>query len=171
MTSRENGTLSPYVAGAGIGLLSWWTFATAKKPLGVTTPFESTAAAIAQKVAPRATHVNDYLARSEHPPAIDWAWMLTAGIALGSYFAGPKGTSTDVPQLWAKRFGTSRSLRNTSAFLGGALMMFGARMAKGCTSGHAISGNLQFAASSWLFSGVFGATSVAVAKALFGGVR
>jgi hypothetical protein len=171
MSSRESGTLSPYVAGAGIGLLSWWTFATANKPLGVTTPFESTAAGIAQKVAPRATHVNEYLARSEHPPAIDWAWMLTAGIALGSYLAGPKASTRDVPALWARRFGPSRSLRFAGAFVGGALMMFGARMARGCTSGHAISGNLQFAASSWLFSGVFGATSVAVAKALFGGVR
>jgi hypothetical protein len=165
--------LSPYLAGAGIGLLNWWSFATAKKPLGVTTPFESTAAGIAQKVAPRATRVNQYLARSEHIPAIDWEWMLTAGIALGSYLAGPSSPrrSSPVPALWARRFGASRSLRYLGAFLGGAVMMFGARMAKGCTSGHAISGNTQLAASSLLFSGVFGATSVAVAKALFGGVR
>ncbi len=30
-------------------------------------------------------------------------------------------------------------------------MMFGARLAQGCTSGHGISGALQFAVSSWIF--------------------
>ena len=30
-------------------------------------------------------------------------------------------------------------------------MMFGARMAGGCTSGHGISGTLQLAVSSWVF--------------------
>jgi uncharacterized membrane protein YedE/YeeE len=50
-------------------------------------------------------------------------------------------------------------------------MALGARLAGGCTSGHGISGNLQLAASSWLFSGVFAATAVGVARALFGGGR
>jgi uncharacterized membrane protein YedE/YeeE len=54
------------------------------------------------------------------------------------------------------------------AFLGGALMMFGARVAKGCTSGHAISGNQQLAASSLVFSPVMAATAAAVAHLLFG---
>ena len=35
---------------------------------------------------------------------------------------------------------------------GGALLMFGARMADGCTSGHGLSGTAQGAASSWLFT-------------------
>ena len=30
-------------------------------------------------------------------------------------------------------------------------MMLGARLAQGCTSGHGISGTLQFAVSSWIF--------------------
>jgi uncharacterized membrane protein YedE/YeeE len=37
------------------------------------------------------------------------------------------------------------------AFLSGGLMMFGARLAQGCTSGHGISGTLQLAVSSWIF--------------------
>jgi uncharacterized membrane protein YedE/YeeE len=49
--------------------------------------------------------------------------------------------------------------------------MFGARMAKGCTSGHGISGNMQLAKSSWLFSAVFGSMSALTARALFGGGR
>jgi uncharacterized membrane protein YedE/YeeE len=64
--------------------------------------------------------------------------------------------------------GGSRLLRYAAAFGGGALMMFGARMAKGCTSGHGISGTMQFAASSWLFNPIIFASGAAVARALFG---
>jgi uncharacterized protein len=46
---------SPYVVGAGIGALSWFSFATAKKPLGMTTPFESTAAMLGQRFVPTAS--------------------------------------------------------------------------------------------------------------------
>ena len=174
MIRRNSEALSPYVAGAGVGALCWVAFATAKKPLGVTTAFESTAAGIAQNLAPQAMRVNKYLATRDEAPAIDWEWMLAAGITVGSYLAA-RATKTKagpaVPALWARRFGKNPLLRQLGAFAGGALMMFGARMAKGCTSGHGISGNLQLAKSSWLFSAVFGSTAVATTRILFGGAR
>lgn len=172
MTAHGARALSPYVAGAGIGALSWFTFATAKKPIGVTTAFESTAAGLGQRVAPELTHVNAYLVKREEVPKIDWEWMLAAGIGLGSYLvARGEPSSERVPALWARTFGASRLVRYAGAFAGGLAMMFGARMAKGCTSGHAISGNMQLAGSSLLFSAVMGATAVSVARALFGGAR
>ena len=174
MIRATSTALSPYVAGAGIGALSWLAFATAKKPIGVTTAFESTAAGLAQSLAPRAMHVNAYLAKREETPTIDSEWMLAAGITVGSYLAARGEGATRgpaVPPLWARRFGPSPIVRYASAFAGGALMMFGARMAKGCTSGHAISGNLQLAKSSWLFSAVFATTAAVTARALFGGGR
>jgi len=172
VTRASSGALSPYVAGAGVGALSWLAFATAKKPIGVTTAFESTAAGVAQHVAPQAMGVNAYLAKRDEVPTIDWEWMLTAGIVVGSYLAARgegAARGPTVPPLWARRFGPSPLLRYAGAFAGGALMMFGARMAKGCTSGHAISGNLQLAKSSWLFSAVFATTAALTARALFGG--
>jgi hypothetical protein len=56
-----------------------------------------------------------------------------------------------VPTTWAQHFGNSPSKRLVAAFLGGVIIMFGARMAGGCTSGHGISGSLQLALSSWTF--------------------
>ncbi len=48
--------------------------------------------------------------------------------------------------------------RYLTAFLGGFLILFGARLAGGCTSGHIISGITQLAASSFIFAAaVFGA--------------
>lgn len=162
---------SPYAVGAGIGVLSWLSFLTAKKPIGITSAFESTAAGLGQRFAPRRSGVNEYLAKAEEVPAIDWEWMLAAGVALGSYLSARASGDQHpkrVPDVWASRFGTSTIARDAGAFLGGALMMFGARVAKGCTSGHAISGTQQLAASSWLFSPVMGAAAAGVARLLFG---
>ena len=47
-------------------------------------------------------------------------------------------------------------------------MMFGARLAQGCTSGHGISGSLQLAVSSWAFVAVFFLVSIATAFVIFG---
>lgn len=55
---------------------------------------------------------------------------------------------------WSKTEGNSPSKRIIWAFIGGFILLFGARMAGGCTSGHIISGGMQVAASSLLF-GVF----------------
>ena len=44
---------SPYVVGAAIGVLSWFAFASADQPIGITTPFEHTAALAEKAVAPR----------------------------------------------------------------------------------------------------------------------
>ena len=47
-------------------------------------------------------------------------------------------------------------------------MLFGARVAQGCTSGHGISGNLQLSVSSWIFTIVMFSTAILVAFAIFG---
>ncbi|HET6558658.1 MAG TPA: YeeE/YedE thiosulfate transporter family protein [Prolixibacteraceae bacterium] len=52
---------------------------------------------------------------------------------------------------WSKTQGKSRLKRILWAFFGGCIMLIGARMAGGCTSGHVISGGMQIAASSLMF--------------------
>ena len=162
---------SPYAVGAGIGVLSWLSFLTAKKPIGITTAFENTAAGLGQRIAPRVSGANAYVAKADEVPRLDWEWMLAAGTLLGSLLsARSAGTAggVHVPVRWQHRFGGSRIKRDLAAFVGGALMMFGARTAKGCTSGHTISGTMQLAASSWLFAPVMGTSAVIVARLLFG---
>ena len=55
-----------------------------------------------------------------------------------------------LPILWQEAFGSTPLLRWGPAFLGGVVLMFGARLAGGCTSGHGISGTLQLVLSSWI---------------------
>lgn len=164
---------SPYAVGAGIGVLSWFAFATADHPLGITTAFEHTAALLGRAASPSLEH-GAYFADAraqDSAPKIGWEWMLVVGVFLGAWLSARLSgdrAKEDVPALWAWRFGDGRATRYAAAFLGAALMMLGARIAQGCTSGHAISGALQLALSSWIFGAVMFAAGVGTAFALFG---
>lgn len=163
---------SPYAVGALIGLLSWFSFATADKPLGITTAFEYTAALGIKAAAPGIEASHAYFSNPEKTPKIDWEWMLVLGVFIGAFvsskLSGDRAADGGVPATWARRFGPSPVKRYVAAFAGAAMMMFGARLAQGCTSGHGISGALQLAVSSWIFIGVFAAAAVATAAALYG---
>lgn len=174
MNQLRQRSWSPYLVGALLGVLSWFSFATVDKPLGITTAFENTAALMEKGAAPQWADTNPYYAaRAEEkkPPGIDWEWMLVVGVfvgaALSSQLSGDR-PKEKVPALWKWRFGDSTAKRYFGAFLGGALMMFGARLAQGCTSGHGISGALQLAVSSWLFLPMLFGSAIATAFLLFG---
>ncbi len=174
MTDSATNSLRPYLAGAGIGALQWFTLATANKTLGVTTPFESTAAAIELRAKPGSHSMRRYLQQGGKEPSLDWEWMLVAGIPLGAFLAARAENMRRpdyVPKLWRRRFGGSAILRTAGAFTGGLFMMAGARMAKGCTSGHCLSGTAKLSVASWLFSAVMGFTALAVTRTVFGATR
>jgi len=62
-----------------------------------------------------------------------------------------------VHENWIRFKGPSVSKRMVWSFIGGFLLLFGARIAGGCTSGHIISGGMQLAVSSFVFAAfVFG---------------
>ncbi len=53
---------------------------------------------------------------------------------------------------WETKFGLSKTRRIIWAFVGGFVLIFGARLAGGCTSGHILSGGMQLAISSLTFA-------------------
>ena len=142
---------SPYAVGAGIGVLSWITFALMGKALGTSTTMVRASGAIERAVVPE--HVDNtayftkYLGTMADPiPFFEWQFALVVMLIVGAFLAARLARSTfreHVPDLWSKRFGPSKSVRYVGAFVGGAILLFGARMAGGCTSGHGISGGLQ----------------------------
>jgi len=70
--------------------------------------------------------------------------------------------------MWAARFGEgSHTLRLGTAFVGGIVMAFGARLAGGCTSGHGISGTMQLAVGSWIAVICFFVGGIAAAMLMF----
>lgn len=165
---------SPYVVGIGIGVLSWFAFATANKHLAITLQYEHIAAMAQMVVAPEAVNSNRYYvvrAQAGLEPKVGWYLALLVGVFLGSmlssWLSGDR-SRISVPPLWRWRFGDSTGRRFAAAFVGGTLMVLGARIAGGCTSGHGISGTLQLAVQSWLFIGLAFATAIATAFLIFG---
>jgi uncharacterized membrane protein YedE/YeeE len=156
---------SPYFVGASIGVLSWIIFAFVNQPLGVSTALSAAAGECAKPIfGAEAVAQNAYW--SKFPFKWDYGMLFLVGIVLGSAFsvlASRTFRLEKVPAVWQERFGPSAWKRMAAAFFGGALLMYGARMAGGCTSGHGISGTMQLAVSSWLFTIVmFGAAITAV---------
>jgi uncharacterized membrane protein YedE/YeeE len=166
---------NPYVVGIGIGVLSWVTFAAMDKALGTSTTIASLSGMVCSWVAPEATQQNAYYASQVNPskgkPMFDWQFFLVVGVFLGSWVSATLSRDRvveRVPALWQWRFGPGVWKRYIAAFIGGVLLLLGARMAGGCTSGHAISGGLQLAVSSWTFLIVMFIVGIVTAFALFG---
>jgi len=122
---------SPYVAGGLVGLLSWFAILTVK-PLGASTTFARTAAMIEKIFSPG--HVAKLPYFVKYGPKIDWQWMLVLGILIGALVSSRLSGQFQmkfVPPMWIERFGTGKFKRWIVAFIGGILLMFGARMAGG----------------------------------------
>lgn len=160
---------SPHAVGVGIGLLVCVGLVLSDKAIGCSSAFSKTAGMLERRL--RGRRAPDRLYYREVPPAIDWEWMLVAGLFLGALAAALLSGDfalTWVPATWAERFGPGVWTRLAVAFPGGVLLGFGARWAGGCTSGHGISGTAQLAASSWLALLAFAAGGVATALLLHG---
>ena len=72
-----------------------------------------------------------------------------------------------MPTVWQNRFGSRPGKRYAVCFISGFIILYGARLAGGCTSGHMMSGMMQTALSGYLFAiGAF-ATAIPLAIMLF----
>jgi len=160
---------SPYAAGAGIGVLSWLTFAVSGHPLGCSTSFARTAGMIEKLF--RGRKVEEKLFYREIPPVVDWQWMLVAGMVLGAFLSASLSGDLRlqrIPPRWEAAFGGDCLTRIGVSVAGGILLGFGSRWAGGCTSGHGISGTMQLALSSWVSACCFFIGGIATAYVLFG---
>ena len=161
---------NPYLVGALIGVLSLLTFALADKPIGISTGVAQAAGACAVPlIGPAAVAGNTYWAKKA-VPAWDYGSLFVVGTffgALASALVSQSFKVETIPAVWRERFGGSVPKRLVAAFVGGFVIIFGARLADGCTSGHGISGSLQLAVSSWTFFLVLFAAGIATAWVLF----
>lgn len=159
---------SPYLVGAGIGVLSWFTFYFSDKPIGASSFYATVAGMFGKAVAPRHTNELDYF--KNNPPKLNWEFAFVLAAIAGAAAAALTGggfVNEWVPEMWRARFGDSLVLRAAFAFSGGALMAFGARLAGGCTSGHGISGTLQLNVASWIAVICFFIGGAVVANLMF----
>jgi len=96
---------------------------------------------------------NDYFTAVKTPG--HWELIFLAGaFAAGLVISLIKGEFRLVllHENWRRFKGPSPLKRIVWAFVGGFILIFGARMAGGCTSGHILSGGMQLAFSSLIFA-------------------
>ncbi len=159
---------SPYLVGAGIGVLSWLTFYFSDKPIGASSFYATVSGMLGKAVAPKHTEQLDYF--KNNPPKLNWEFAFVLAAIAGAAVAALTGgdfVNEWVPEMWRARFGDSLALRGAFAFGGGVLMAFGARLAGGCTSGHGISGTLQLNVASWIAVICFFIGGAVVANLMF----
>jgi hypothetical protein len=123
---------SPYAAGALAGLLLVLSVFLTGKYFGASTTFVRAAGYAEQAVAPERVSAMEYFVKEKIK--VDWQMMFVVGVLFGALLsAGLSGDWKKVPiaPMWEARFGPSRVRRWTAAFLGGIVLMFGARLADG----------------------------------------
>lgn len=161
-------TWSPYLAGAGIGVLCCFAFVLSDRPIGCSTAFVKFRGLIGTVISREKTERMDYY--REIPPRVDWALMIIPGVMIGALISVLLSGSFHlswVPSLWASTFGPDPVLRVVVALAGGVLLGFGARWAGGCTSGHGINGSIQLSLASMVTAACFFAGGIATALLLF----
>jgi hypothetical protein len=156
---------NPYLAGVGLGLVLLAAFVLTGEGLGASGAFANVASGLVDAVAPAKAAANPYF-HSYLAAGAPWtAWIVIeiVGVLVGG------GLSALVTGRVAARVDAGPHLARTPRLIaagsGGAVMGLGAVLARGCTSGQALSGGALLSVGSWAFMiGVF-AAGYAVAPA------
>lgn len=152
ISARPAPYMNPYLAGIGIGLVLLSAFIIAGRGLGASGAFASVVSFVVNLVAPAHTADNPfyqkYLSRAAHPFQ-DSLFIAVIGVMIGGLVSGllagrVKRTVERGPNITDKG-------RFLLAFVGGILTAFGAQLARGCTSGQALTGGSLLNLGSWAF--------------------
>jgi len=158
MTKENRAYLNPYLGGTLLGIVLFLAYFITGGGLGASSGLNHVQVAVLHFFAPAHVDRVGYMAEigggSRNALNYSGVFMLLGtllGGALAGWFSGRL--------RWEIRKGPqiSSSTRLALAFLGGLIMAYGARMARGCTSGQALSGGAVLSAGSFAFMfAVFG---------------
>jgi uncharacterized membrane protein YedE/YeeE len=160
-----------WAGGAAIGVVLILAVALVQ-PIGVSTQYVVLDGVLLHYVFPEAASASPYLAKTAQGWTLaTYEFFFVLGIPLGALMAAmatSRFTTRVVPAEWNQRFGSSPGHRLLWSFVGGFLLLFGARVGGGCTSGHMISGVSQLAVSSLVFSLALFASAIVTARWMYG---
>jgi uncharacterized protein len=142
---------NPYVAGIGLGLVLLTAFVVMGRGLGASGGFNASIAFLLDRVAPAHAQSREwlggYLATSSSPLK-EWLFFEVMGVFAGALLSGLLAHRVRVGVEKGPRVSTRG--RPLLAFVGGTLMAFGAALARGCTSGQALTGGSLLNLGSWM---------------------
>jgi H+/Cl- antiporter ClcA len=147
----EKPYVHPYLGGAILGIVLFLALFLTGNGLGSSGATSRLVTQVQDWISPAHVDQTPYLlkmAGGDKNPLDDWIipvffGALLGGFASGTIFGRTRLETTKGPNI-------SDRTRWLMAFLGGILFLYGARMARGCTSGQALTGGTTLAAGSWL---------------------
>lgn len=156
------------------------------KPIGVSTQFVILDGIIGDAINPGLitqtdegyTSTNAYLAKSGGKYAknasnpLNYSFVFVLAMAVGAFASvlmrgGLGAQERRLPEIWRANFGDTPLARYALAFAGGFIVLYGARLAGGCTSGHMMSGMMQTALSGYIFAAGAFAAAIPVSMMLY----
>ena len=144
---------NPYIAGVGLGLTLLATFVVMGRGLGASGAFTSIVSFFVNIISPAHSQSNSmynaYLQTPLGHPLADWLIFEVAGVAVGGFLSGY--FSGRIKLKIDKGPRVSSKSRLILAFIGGTMMGFAAKIARGCTSGQALTGGALLNVGSWIF--------------------
>ncbi len=154
----------PYLGGFLLGLVLFAAFFFTGNGLGASGGLNRFIVLVEDAIAPHHVDTTPYLlkmAGGDKNPLDDWVVMVVLGSLVGGFASGwwngrLKFETNKGPNI-------SNRTRWATALIGGLIMGYGARMARGCTSGLALSGGAVLSVGAWafMFSVFAGAYAVA----------
>src|SRR5262245_50944796 len=142
---------NPYVAGVLLGLVLLATFVIMGHGIGVSGAVSSVVATGVNAIAPEHARANPYLDAylGNGDPLRNWLVFEVIGVLIGGMASAIAAGRLKVAIDRGPRINASQRL--VFALVGGAIMGFGTRLARGCTSGQALTGGALLAVGSWAF--------------------
>lgn len=142
----------PYLGGILLGLVLFLAFFITGNGLGASGGMNRLLVVVEDAIVPEHVDTTPYLlemAGGDRNPLDNWVVFVTIGVVIGGAFSGWLNGRLVVETNKGPRVPVR--LRWVMAFVGGAFMGYGARFARGCTSGQALSGGAVLSVGSWAF--------------------
>lgn len=144
--------VNPYLAGIVLGVVLFLAFFLTGNGLGASGGLNRMIIYGIDVVAPqhvdRVSYLIEYAGGDKN--ALDhWIVLLTVGIFFGGLISGLVGRRVKWETIRGPRI--SDHQRWMFALIGGLIAGFGARLARGCTSGQGLSGGAMLSVGSWAF--------------------
>ena len=140
-----------YVGGIVLGLVLFLSFLLTGNGLGASGGLARIVLAVEKAIVP--DHVNQTAvlaawAGGAKNPLVNWVVFGVVGVFVGGVASGWRAGRVKAETYSGPR--VSVKTRWVMALIGGVLMGYGARMARGCTSGQALSGGATLSLGSWV---------------------
>lgn len=100
---------------------------------------------------------------------VNYSFVFVVAMIVGGFIGSKVGSgrAPSLPLVHQQRFGDSAWLRYLLVFSAGVVVLWGARLAGGCTSGHMMSGMMQTALSGYVFAAAAFAAAIPTAIILY----